>query len=121
MEDINPTAEEFIRKNIAKANTLLDLALNNVTERNKVSAEMMQSISKLIDSITTAANALIVAEDNTWGLQIKADMLKLKEREIDLKSLSGGASRPPQQNIFVGSFGELLKQINVPSARVLEE
>jgi hypothetical protein len=115
------TAENYIRENIEKANTLLDLALTNVTERQKVSAEMMKSIASLVDSITTAATSLISAEENSWGLQIRADMLKLKEREIELKSLTGGIGKPSQQNIFVGSFGELLKQINAPAACKLEE
>jgi hypothetical protein len=116
--DSRPSAEDYIRGNIEKANTLLDLALSTVTERQKVSAEMMKSISSLVDSITTAATSLISAEENSWGLQIRADMLKLKEREIELKSLTG--AKPSQQNIFVGSFNDLLKQINAPAARMIE-
>jgi hypothetical protein len=115
-----PSAEDYIRDNISKANVLLDLVMDKVTSAERVSAEMMQSISRLIDSITTAANSLITAEDANFGLQIKADMVRLKEREIDLKSLNG-VSRPTQQNIFVGSFGDLMKQINTPAARILEE
>jgi hypothetical protein len=118
--NVDKTPADFIRDNIEKANLLLDLALENVTERKKVSAEMMKSISSLVDSITTASTSLITAEENAWGLQIREDMLKLKEREIELKSLSGTA-KPAQQNIFVGSFGELLKQINMPAARQIEE
>ena len=101
---------DYIRENIEKANDLLDIALNNVAERGKVSSEMMGSISRLIDSITTASTSLITAEENAWGLQLKADMLRLKEREIDLKSL-GSQRSPSQQNIFVGSFTDLLKKI----------
>ena len=112
---------DYIRENIEKANDLLDIALNNVAERGKVSAEMMGSISRLIDSITTASTSLITAEENALGLQIRADMLKLKEREIDLKSLSVGGRQPAQQNIFVGSFNDLLKQINHQPARILTD
>ena len=118
--NLEKSPAEYIRENIEKANLLLDLALENVSQRQKVSAEMMKSISSLVDSITTAATSLISADENTWGLQIRADMLRLKEREIDLKSLSGGA-KPQQQNIFVGSFGELLKQINQPAARIMND
>jgi len=116
MEDIEqleePTAETYIRENIEKANTLLDLALDNIRERGKVSAEMTKSIASLVDSITAAATSLISAQENAFGLQIKEEMLQLKKRELDLKSLSGGNQSPTQQNIFVGSFGDLLKQIN---------
>ena len=108
-----PSAEDYIRENIEKANALLDLVLTNIADRKKVSSEMLKSVSSLVDSITTAANSLISAEENSWGLQLKSEMLKLKERELDLKSLTGG-SKPSQQNIFVGSFNELLKQINSP-------
>jgi hypothetical protein len=111
MENEN-SPSEYIRNNIEKANKLLDLALENVAEKKRVSPEMMKSISSLIDSITTAATSLISADENAWGLQIKEDMIRLKEREIDLKSLSG--AKPSQQNIFVGSFNDLLKQIKQP-------
>ena len=110
-EDKKITAEEYIRENIEKANFLLDIALESVGQKQKVSAEMMQSISRLIDSITTASTSLISDEENEWGLQIKEEMIRLKEREIELKSISG-TPKPSQQNIFVGSFNDLLKQIN---------
>jgi hypothetical protein len=116
---VEKSPAEYIRENIEKANFLLDLALENVSERKKISAEMMKSISSLIDSITTASTSLISADENVWGLQIRQDMVRLKEREIELKSLSGGPSKPSQQNIFVGSFGDLLKQIN-QQPRMLE-
>jgi len=120
-DENKPTPADYIRDNIEKANLLLDLAINNISERQKVSAEMMKSISSLIDSITTAASSLISAEENSWGLQIKSEMVKLKERELDLKSLTGNSGKPSQQNIFVGSFGDLMKQLNAPAARTLED
>jgi hypothetical protein len=119
MEDLDKkTAEDYIRENIEKANALLDLAMVNINERKKISSEMMRSIAGLVDSITTAATSLISAEENSWGLQIRADMVKLKEREIDLKALNGIPKAPQQQNIFVGSFGDLLKQINQPAKMI---
>jgi hypothetical protein len=120
MEELDKkTAEEYIRDNIEKANYLLDLAITNISDRQKISAEMMKSIASLVESITTAANSLISAEENAFGLQIRADMVRLKEREIELKSLTSGTPKSQQQNIFVGSFNDLLKQINPPQSRML--
>jgi hypothetical protein len=118
LEEKSPA--DYIRENIEKANYLLDIAITSVEDKGKVSAEMMKSISSLIDSITTASTSLISAEENAWGLQLREDMVKLKEREIDLKSLAGSSGgKPSQQNIFVGSFNDLLKQINQPPPRML--
>ena len=99
----------------------MDLVLAKVSNSERISAEMVRSISSLVDSITTAANALIVAEADAVGLQIKSDLLELKKRELDLKALTvPGQKIPSQQNIFVGSFGELLKQINNQPPKAIE-
>ena len=104
------TTEEIIRENIDKANYLIDIALSNIKEDN-LTSRMIEAISKLIDSVTTAANTLITSENDIFNLQIKTDMLELKKRELDLKSVISGTQKN-QNNIFVGSFKELMKQIN---------
>jgi len=119
MENENKkTSEDFIRENIDKANYMLDMAIEAFSE-GQLKPSMVEAVARLIDSVTTAANALITAETDSFGLQIKADMLKLKERELDLKTSIGGKPTN-QQNIFVGTFNDLLKQINQKEPKQVE-
>lgn len=113
IEEEKPTAQDIIRDNIERANDFLDLITEQLKGGN-VSGIMLQAVAKMIDSVTTAANALISAEAENWGLQLRADMLNLKERELKLKQLSGGPPRASGNNVFLGSFGELIGQINQP-------
>jgi hypothetical protein len=117
LEDNRKSSEDFIRDNIDKANILLDKILEQVGNARGVSGIMVQAVAKLIDSITQAANSLISAEENSWSLQLKSDLMELKRKEFDLKISSMVPGRTPQQNIFVGSFGELLKQIGHQSEK----
>ncbi len=118
--DDKRTSEDIIRENIDKANFLFDIALAQVSAPDSkgriatISGAKLEAISKLIDSITKAAETLISAESDQFGLQIKADMVRLKERELQLKNVTVPVGHT-QNNIFVSTFSDLVKQIkNIP-------
>jgi hypothetical protein len=102
--------EEIIRENIDKANILLDHALGEV-ESGVVTARMIEVTARVIDTITSAADKLIMAQNESLGLLFKQDMLKLKEKEILLRGKAEHVSieNLTQQNIIVKSREDLLK------------
>jgi len=108
VEEEQDTAQDIIRANIERANEILDMVTSQLADK-KMTGIMLQAVAKMIDSVTSAANALISAEENLWGLQIKEEMVKLQERKLSLSTANEDKSGKP--NIFIGSFSDVLKQI----------
>lgn len=78
------TVDQFIRINIDRANSLLDLAENRL--QVDFSARTLEACGKLIAEVTTAVNALSTVEfqNQTFGLRERT--LDLKELEIQIKA-----------------------------------
>ena len=138
-EKVLDSPETIIRLNIDKANRLLDAALNEVLSEpsgdlddimsiasvDKLNSRRIEVISRLIDSITTAAEKLITAENEGLGLLLRQDMLKLKEKELELKGERVPVSlnqQFTQTNVIIKTREELLKLMHEdPSIIDVEE
>jgi|WetSurMetagenome_2_1015567.scaffolds.fasta_scaffold05768_12 hypothetical protein len=94
-----PTAEDLLRENIVKANKFLDLALTSV-EGSGITSLWAERIAKLIDSITLAAEKIIGAGAGFMDLEIKRDLVTLKTKELELKSIPGSGVKSLTQNVF---------------------
>ena len=110
----NDEPDVIIRKNIDKANILLDIIVSQV-ENGITTARMFEVASMLIDKITTAASNLIMTSNNELTLDIKRESLELKKREIDIKeALSLKKSGKTDMNIekaIICTREDILRQL----------
>ncbi len=99
---------EGLRKNIERANELLDTVTDELNGGN-FSARLVEVAGQLINAVTTASKEIF---DNTYKekyLDIRQSLVHLKEREVDLKSIAG--HRPTTQNLIVASREDVLKML----------
>jgi hypothetical protein len=94
-----PTAEDILRDNIAKANKFLDLALASV-DNGTITSLWIERVASLINAITLAAEKIIGAGTEFMDLEIKRDLVTLKSRELELKSIPGSGIKSLTQNVF---------------------
>jgi len=109
---------EIIKNNIKRANAFLD-AIQVEMEKGNFTARMVEVAGNLVNAITTSSKE-IIADTNYQGyLQIKSDLNKLKEREIELKFIK--TQKPANQNIILTSREDLLKLLGKESETILIE
>ena len=99
---------EGLKKNIERANELLDTVTDELNNGN-FSARLVEVAGQLINAITTASKEIF---DNTYKekyLDIRQQVVNLKEREVDIKSAMG--HRPTTQNLIVASREDVLKML----------
>lgn len=89
---LSPAADEILQENIRKANTAIDMALAKMGT-DTITPRYIETLAKLIDSVTLAAEKLIGANTEIIDLQIKRDLLILKQRELGLKKVEGSFTR----------------------------
>jgi hypothetical protein len=106
-----PSPEEIIRANIQKANDFLDRVLAG--NSGDYSPRIIETTSRLIDSITNAADKLITASNDFLGLELKRDIIALKEKEILLSKTREGISQGDTNitNVIITTREEILKTI----------
>lgn len=84
----NTTGEDdpitIIRNNIKKAESILT-KIETEMENGNFSARLAEVASLIINSVTQAATQIIVSKANQDSLQIKKDVVQLKERELEIK------------------------------------
>lgn len=107
-EPQKPSAEDLLRENIIKANTLLDMALES-SKAEGLTSLWVERIAKLIDSITLAAEKIIGAGAGFMDLEIKRDLVTLKSRELELRAVPGGGIKTLTQNVFNMTREDALK------------
>jgi hypothetical protein len=112
VDDNKVSSEEILRKNIDKANLLLDHVMDIVLKNNYVSSKMLASLAGLIDSVSNAAEKLLAADNDFESLLLKQSAIALKQRELDFKMAVGQKPNTVNQNIIVSSREDLLKLIN---------
>ena len=100
--------DEVLSDNIDRANRILDILEDNARESNKISARTAEVMAQLINSVTNAANSIISDEYNQAYLQIRNSVLRLKEKEIQIKQIGSGRSGTTQQ-ILVTDRESILK------------
>ncbi|HRR50063.1 MAG TPA: hypothetical protein P5293_08965 [Bacteroidales bacterium] len=86
--DSAPTQEEpeqILRKNIIRANNILD-SVETELKNGNFSARLVEVASLIINSVTQASTQIMINKSNLNSLQIKRDVLKLKEKELEIKS-----------------------------------
>ncbi|MFA5025005.1 MAG: hypothetical protein WC503_00660 [Candidatus Shapirobacteria bacterium] len=100
--------EDLLRANIEKANEILNIAMSNISA-GLATPRMLEVAAKLVDSVTNAAEKLIGAGFDLESLLLKERLIKLKEKELMLKSNTDGVPKTLNQNIIVSSREDLLK------------
>jgi hypothetical protein len=97
----------ILSDNIVRANRILDILEQNAWETKKISARSAEVMAQLINAVTNAANSIISDEYNKAYLQIRNNVLRLKEKEIQIKQIGGG--RSGTQQILVTDRESIIK------------
>ncbi len=92
--------EQIIRKNITKANNILD-SIEAELKNGNFSARLVEVASLVINSITQASTQIMINKSNLDSLQIKRDVLKLKEKELEIKSRLLAGQQPAGRDRLV--------------------
>ncbi len=100
---------ETIKKNIERANVILDQVAEELTTGN-FTARLVEVAGNIINSITTASKVLIDDTNYNKYLDIRKSLAFLKKREVEFKLLAG-PRQPSQQNLIVASREDVLKLI----------
>jgi len=99
--------DQVLSDNISRANRILDILEDDAKETRKVSARKAEVMAQLINAVTNAANSIISDEYNKAYLQIRNSVLRLKEKEIQIKQI--GSGRSGTQQILVTDRESILK------------
>lgn len=113
-ENDNSNAE-IIRKNIERANVVLDQISEELTNGN-FSPRLVEVAGQLINSITAASKVLIDDTNYNKYLDIRKSLALLKKREVDIKEI--GSNRPKNQNLIVASREDVLKIFREPDKQL---
>ena len=100
--------DQILSDNIERANRILDVLENDARESQKISARKAEVMAQLINSVTNAANSIITDEYNKEYLHLRNNVLRLKEKEIQIKQIGSGRSGTTQQ-ILVTDRESILK------------
>ncbi len=97
---------EVIRKNIERANVILDQISEELVNGNFI-PRLVEVAGQLINSVTAATKVLIDDTNYNKYLDIRKSLALLKKREVDIKEL--GSNRPRNQNLILASREDVLK------------
>jgi hypothetical protein len=106
-EDID--AEESLEKNIKKANIILDIVYNELTNGN-FSARLVEVASQMLNAVTNASKEILSTNNYEKYLQVRNKMVELKRAEIELKKSK--SDKPNSQNIIVTDRESILQILN---------
>lgn len=114
-------SEEILRRNIKRAENLLDHIENEIErETSNLTARLLETAANLINCITMASNSLISNSISLEETNQKAEILDLKKLEYDLKkqkitkeleNKNYSGENKITNNILVSSREELLEWI----------
>ncbi len=104
----------IIRDNIERANNILDLVEEELKNGN-MTARMVEVAANLINSVTAAGKELISDENYKVYLHLRERMVKLKDKEIELKRLKKDS--PKNQNLIIASREDVLKLLKNPNSK----
>ena len=100
--------ENILRKNIEKADEILNKIKNELTSGN-FSARLVEVAGQIINSITAASKVLIDDTNYNKYLDIRKGLMLLKKKEVEIKELKSG--RPLNQNLIIASREDVLKML----------
>lgn len=98
--------DEILISNISRANRLLDRVEQEIDQGN-FSARICEVAGQLINSVTNASSQIITDEYNRAYLQVRQNLIKLKEVEMRIKQRVAGT--PKSQNIIVASREDIMQ------------
>jgi hypothetical protein len=120
--NLNP--DKILSDNIGRANAILDRLIFEIN-RTGMSPRLGEVAGQLIANINTAAGQLYGKDSDISNLQIKHSMLKLKERELELKEKVALQNRPGtiNNNLIVTDRESILKFLseNKGKTKLLED
>ena len=103
-DETNPM--KVLKNNIDRANEILDTVKEELTGGN-FSARLVEVAGQLINSITAATKEIFDKEYKDKYLDIRQQVVNLKERQIEILSANG--RRPATQNLIIASREDVLK------------
>lgn len=109
---------QVLRTNIDKANEILDTVTSELNNGN-FSARLVEVAGQLINSITTASKEILDNKYKDRYLDIRNQLVLLKEREVEMKALSG--HRPTTQNLIIASREDVLKLLRDEKKQIEQE
>lgn len=109
IHDINTCeSDDLLKNNIDRANRILD-RMEYEMENGNFSARMAEVTSQLINAVTTAISQNFTNNYNISYLQLRDNIVKLKEIELKHKLSYGKGPKTLNQNIIVTDRESLLK------------
>lgn len=119
LEYDNSSTEEILRKNISRANRILDRVEFEMNNGN-FQARLVEVAGQLINSVSTAVANLNLTEYNLQYLELRNRIVSLKEFEVKLKERNN--SGVTNQNIIVTDRETILRMLeNKKDTKLLEE
>jgi hypothetical protein len=119
LEYDNSSTEEILRKNISRANRILDRVEFEMNNGN-FQARLVEVAGQLINSVSTAVANLNLTEYNLQYLELRNRIVSLKEFEVKLKERN--SSGVTNQNIIVTDRETILRMLeNKKDTKLLEE
>ncbi len=113
----NPS--KYIEDNVRKANILLDKVISE-SENGNFSPRMAEVGALLLNSINIAYEKMLSKKVSDSSLQIKRDMLKLKEREQAWREKVGERPINQQNNIIINGDREAVLKLLKSEKKMLE-
>ena len=108
-----------LRRNIIRANTVLDKVTEELTTKGNFSARLVEVAGQIINTISTASKVLIDDTNYNKYLDIRKALALLKKREVEIKAIK--SDRPINQNLIVASREDVLKLLREkPEPRSIE-
>ena len=108
--DINTVRKSpdlVLSDNIERANRILDIMEVEAIESRKISARKAEVMAAMINAVTNAATSIISDDYNKEYLQIRRDVILLKEKEMRIRDI--GAGTPGTQQLVVTDRETILK------------
>ncbi len=104
---IRKSPDLVLSENIERANRILDIMEINAIDDRKISARKAEVMAQLINAVTNAATSIVSDDYNKEYLQIRRDVILLKEKELRIREI--GAGTPGTQQLIIADRESILK------------
>jgi len=125
--EVSDKPQEILKDNIARANRILDLIEETMTNRDKggLGASIAEVAGQLINSVTNSANQIIQTQYNEQFLDIKQQITNLKAIELKIKAKQlesrENNKNPGKQQIIVTDRESIMKILKDKENLQIEE
>lgn len=116
INNIKKNPDQILSENIDRANRILDVLESDAINKQTISARKAEVMAALINSVTNAANSIIQDDYNQEYLQIRKDVIRLKEKELHIKEL--GSSQVGSQQLIVTDRETILKALKEDKGKI---